>query len=95
MTRPSQPRCVECGQRECTCPPADNPRRTDPYAHGSSADSHYVGTGDHERYGRYERLVCDLLKKGLSGPLRLHTPSDDACEQDDECALDDAAPLCL
>lgn len=89
---------------ECTCPPADNPRRTDPYAHGSSADGHYVGTGDHERlerYERYERLVCDLLEKGLtrSGPLRLHTPSDDACEQVDECALEsrrpDAAPLCL
>ena len=61
----------------------------DAYTHNGSADSHYVGAGDHERLERlerFDRLVRDLLEKGRQGALRLGAPSDDVCEQDEDRA---------
>lgn len=93
-SRPSQPCCPDCGQPDCTCLRGDDPRRTDPYAHGGSADSHYIGTGDHdrlERHEKYDRLVRELLQKGLHGPLRVGAPTEEVDEMAEERALDEDA----
>ena len=90
-TRSSLPRCIECGRRPCECAPIDDPSRTDPYAHGGSQDSHYVGAGDHDRLERRERcdrLVRELIDKGQYGPIRLGAPSDDTIEQAEESVYD-------
>ena len=48
-TRPSRPRCVECGERECVCPEWED----DP-----SVDCHYEGADDHERFHQQELRDC-------------------------------------
>ena len=92
-TRPSLPRCVECRQCECNCLLPDDPRRTDPYGLGGSADCHYLGASDHERLEReeeYERVMRELLAKGRHGPIRLglNPPPRDATDESDRYELE-------
>ena len=92
-TRPSLPRCVECGQHTCICPGSDAPCRADPFAHGGSADCHFLGAADHERLERqneYERVMHELLAKARHGPIRLHRdPSGrEATDESDRHELD-------
>ena len=84
----SRLRCVGCDCRPCACLDVDDPRRTDPFATGGSADCHYLGAPDHERLEQqeeYERVTRELLAKGREGPLRLHRnpPGRDATDASD------------